>query len=90
MQELVGRWAEKYKTFSSETQQTLFAKIFGKTPVKLDTLKEQLVDPLERVLPQELKSPWQPWFAKRPQAIGELVNSLWRTKPCRQTSGSSP
>ena len=76
VQQLVSRWAEKYKTFSSENLKTLFAKIFGKTPIRLDTLKEKLVDPLERVLPQELKGPWLTWFAKRPQAIGELVNSL--------------
>ena len=35
-----------------------------------------MVDPLERVLPQELRSPWLAWFATRPQAIGELGNSL--------------
>ena len=69
----VGR---KKKISTSKGLKTIFAKIFRKTPVKLDTLKEKLVDPLERVLPQELKGPWLTWFAKWPQAIGELVNSL--------------
>ena len=90
VQRLVGQWAEKKRSPPQRACKTVFAKIFGKSLVKLDALKDKLIDPLERVLPQELRGPWLTWFTKRPQAIRELVNNLPAERSSQAGYGIEP
>ena len=69
----------------------LFKKVLstdtGSAAVTDDILKERVIDPLEKVLPRELRDPWSQLLKNKPAAVGEMINGLLKVQEYRPEFG---